>query len=201
MELPCVVLFAWVYFQGDDASQIVSLALFGLWELHYIQRTFIYTALMRSTATPMPVLIVMMGWIFNIINTILNALAITHLSLGYPDWWLLDPRFIGGITIFIVGFIINLQSDQILRNLRKPGETCYKIPYGGFFRWISSPNYFGEILEWCGWALINWSLASTAFALFTFSNLTPRAWAHHKWYHENFPDYPKNRKAVIPGIL
>ncbi|NCX34980.1 MAG: hypothetical protein EBX23_06415, partial [Proteobacteria bacterium] len=29
----------------------------------------------------------------------------------------------------------------------------------------------------------------------------PRALAHHKWYQEKFSDYPKSRKAIIPGII
>ena len=31
--------------------------------------------------------------------------------------------------------------------------------------------------------------------------LFPRALAHHKWYQEKFNDYPKSRKAIIPGII
>ena len=37
-------------------------------------------------------------------------------------------------------------------------------------------------------------------AVFTFANLAPRAWSHHKWYRKKFPDYPKQRRAVIPFI-
>ena len=108
---------------------------------------------------------------------------------------------LGGIAIFLLGFTINLHSDHILRALRRPGETEYKIPYGGFFKWITSPNYFGEIAEWCGWAIASWSLAGVAFAVFTFANLAPRARTHHKWYLANFVNYPKNRKAVIPLLF
>jgi hypothetical protein len=49
-----------------------------------------------------------------------------------------------------VGFVINFQSDTILMRLRKPGETGHKLPRGGLFRWVSSPNYFGELVEWSG---------------------------------------------------
>jgi steroid 5-alpha reductase family enzyme len=201
MELPSVIGFAWIYFQGGSAYQLVTLMLFCMWELHYVQRTFIYTLLMRSSATPIPLSVVVMGWIFNVTNASLNAIALTHLSPRYPDLWFIDPRFLIGVVIFLTGFVINLHSDHILRNLRKRGDTGYKIPYGGLFRWITCPNYFGEIVVWCGWAISSWSLAGAAFALFTFANLVPRAWAHHKWYYTNFSDYPKNRKAVIPGIL
>ena len=109
--------------------------------------------------------------------------------------------FIFGMILMITGLVINIHSDNVLRNLRKPGETGYKIPYGGMYRWISAPNYFGEITEWCGFALAAWTSAALSFAVFSFSNLFPRALAHHRWYLKNFENYPKDRKAIIPGIL
>merc|ERR1711879_966064 len=108
----------------------------------------------------------------------------------------------GGVVIFLTGWYINYDADRILRNLRKPGEKReYKIPYGGAFRWVSAANYFGEILEWWGWAIATSSLAGLAFAMFTFSAIGTRGYAHHKWYLQKFGDkYPKNRKAVIPFL-
>ena len=70
----------------------------------------------------------------------------------------------------------------------------------GVFKWISCPNYFGEILEWIGWALATWSLAGLSFAVWAIANLVPRARANHKWYLENFAEYPRSRKALIPKI-
>jgi 3-oxo-5-alpha-steroid 4-dehydrogenase 1 len=32
------------------------------------------------------------------------------------------------------------------------------------------------------------------------ANLAPRAWSHHRWYHEQFSEYPLERKALIPGV-
>jgi len=59
----------------------------------------------------------------------------------------------------------------------------------------------GEIVLWSGWALMSFTFAGLAFALFTLSNLGPRALSHHRWYLEKFPDYPKERKALLPGLL
>jgi protein-S-isoprenylcysteine O-methyltransferase Ste14 len=68
------------------------------------------------------------------------------------------------------------------------------------YRWISCPNYFGEIVEWIGWAIATWSLAGLAFALWTAANLAPRAHSHHQWYRESFADYPQERKALVPRL-
>ena len=40
-----------------------------------------------------------------------------------------------------------------------------------------------------------------AFALYTFANLAPRALSHHRWYRERFPEYPADRKAILPFLL
>ena len=96
--------------------------------------------------------------------------------------------------------MINWQSDNILIHLRKLGEKGYKIPHGGFFKWISCPNHFGEIIEWTGFAIMTWSLSGLSFAIWTAVNLIPRALDHHKWYKDTFSDYPQKRKAVIPFL-
>ena len=57
------------------------------------------------------------------------------------DEWLLDPRFLLGVGIFLLGLATNIHSDYILINLRKPGETGYKIPTGGMFEYVSAANY------------------------------------------------------------
>jgi 3-oxo-5-alpha-steroid 4-dehydrogenase 1 len=103
--------------------------------------------------------------------------------------------------LFVIGLVINFQSDLILIKLRQPGETGYKLPTGGFFRWLSCSNYFGELLEWTGWALATWSLPGLAFAVWGAANLVPRAVSHHRWYQEKFPNYPRERRALLPGVL
>jgi len=68
------------------------------------------------------------------------------------------------------------------------------------FEYVSGANFFGEILEWTGFAIASWSLVAAAFAFFTFANTGPRGYEHHKWYQKKFADYPKSRRAVIPFI-
>jgi hypothetical protein len=51
---------------------------------------------------------------------------------------------------------------------------------GGAFEYVSGANFFGEIVEWTGYALASNTLAGYAFALFTVCNIGPRALAHHR---------------------
>lgn len=199
MEMPAVALFVWIYLQGEHALEAAPLALLAIWQFHYVHRTFVYPFRMNNRARPIAAFVVVMGLIFNSLNAYLNARWLSHFG-SYDQSWLLDPRFIGGLGLFAVGFGLNYASDRTLINLRKPGETGYKIPRGGLYKFISCPNYLGEILEWIGFAIAAWSLPGLAFAVFTIANVGPRAFAHHRWYKERFPDYPSRRKALIPFV-
>ncbi|MBD3189841.1 MAG: DUF1295 domain-containing protein [Candidatus Heimdallarchaeota archaeon] len=201
MECPTVIAFGILFIVGDWKG-VMRIAFSLIWLIHYAHRVFIYPFLIRSNQK-MPFSIILMGFIFNLVNTYLQGRWLFTLSTEsqYAPNWFLDPRFIIGLILFLFGFFLNKQSDFLLRNLRKPGETDYKVPRGGAYRWVSCPNYLGEIIEWIGWAMATWSLAGLVFAVWTIANLVPRAWAHHKWYHEHFEDYPKNRRAIIPFLL
>ena len=67
---------------------------------------------------------------------------------------------------------------------------------------MSCANFFGEIVEWTGFAIATGSLPGVAFAFYTFANTAPRGVSHHKWYLEKFKgEYEAlGRKAVIPFI-
>lgn len=103
------------------------------------------------------------------------------------------------MLLFVIGFCVNLHSDAILRRLRT-SSARYQIPYGGLFEYISAPHYLGEMVEWTGYALACNSIASLAFLVYTAANLIPRGVAHHAWYQSSFPDYPIQRKAIIPFL-
>ena len=69
------------------------------------------------------------------------------------------------------------------------------------YKYLSAPNYFGEIIEWIGWAILTWSVSGIVFLIWVIANFSQERLSHHKWYKEKFSDYPKNRKAIIPGII
>lgn len=199
MESPAVLIFLAVYFAGTHPFELVPLVLCAIWQLHYLHRTFIFPFRLRIGGKRMPISIPLLGFFFNTLNAYVNARWISELG-SYPTSWLTDPRFIIGVLVFFTGLAINLHADTVLIRLRKPGERGYKIPTGGMYRFITSPNYFGEIVEWFGWAILTWSLPGLAFAIYTTANLAPRALANHRWYKENFPDYPRERRALIPFV-
>jgi len=97
---------------------------------------------------------------------------------------------------------------------KKKGEH-YAIPHGILYEYISYPNYFCEWIEWIGFALAASPLPSfeswgaflatiTPPFLFLVAEvfvMTPRAVRGHQWYHSKFPNYPKERRAVVPFVF
>ncbi|KAF7637258.1 3-oxo-5-alpha-steroid 4-dehydrogenase [Meloidogyne graminicola] len=167
--------------------------------VHYFQRSLIYPWLIRG-GKPTPIHLFLLGLIFTTWNGYIQGYFHAKYAV-YPlkHFWTFTSLF--GIFLFLVGMFINLRSDFILRTLRRPGEKCYKIPYGGMFKYVSGANFFGEIVEWIGYAFFAQSTTSFAFALFTAANTIPRARSHHKWYLNKFGDnYPQDRTAVIPFV-
>ena len=201
MELPTITLMPLFFLLGTNKLDIVIILFLGLYLIHYINRTLIFPFRIKTNKKKIPLQIVILAFIFNLFNTFLIGYYFGNISPAYGFNWFSSSYFIIGFTLFMLGLIINWQSDSILINLRKKGESGYKIPFGGMFKYISCPNHFGEILEWIGFAILTWSLASFAFALWTVANLLPRSIAHHKWYKQKFKEYPKERKAIFPFIL
>ena len=192
MESVSFFVFGWFWLHNPQWGTPVVTALGLAWLLHYGQRTFVFSMLMRDEAKRQPLLTMSLAIVFNTFNAMGNGAGLQNRPL--------DLAFFFGLALFAVGMGINLHADHVLRSLRKPGETGYKIPHGGLYGLISAPNYFGEILEWIGFAVAAQTLAGWAFAAFTIANLAPRALSNHRWYREKFPDYPASRRALIPFL-
>ncbi|XP_015259977.1 PREDICTED: 3-oxo-5-alpha-steroid 4-dehydrogenase 2-like [Cyprinodon variegatus] len=197
-EVPAflVPLLLWICW-GQESGTGGTLLLWTFM-LHYFYRSFVYSPLTRGR--PVPLKIVFSAFIFCSLNGFLQGHHLLHCAKFQPDW-VTNARISAGFLLFFIGLIINIHSDHILRNLRNPGEIVYRIPRGGMFEFVSGANFFGEILEWCGYALAAWSLPTFAFAFFTICSIGPRAYHHHRDYQQRFKDYPRCRKAVIPFIF
>lgn len=200
-ESPSMIFITIFFITGTGEKTKAAWFFWGLWVLHYINRSIIFPLRTKTKGKQIPLVIVASAIFFNFINGFLNGTFLGNFAGRYNNNYFTSAPFIIGILIFVTGVVINNWSDDILLHLRKPGETGYKIPVGGLFKYISCPNHFGEMVEWLGFAVMVGSIPAWSFAVWTVVNLTPRALDHHKWYSEKFADYPKERKAVIPFIL
>jgi 3-oxo-5-alpha-steroid 4-dehydrogenase 1 len=201
MELPALIFPLGIFLSGEGSARWEIWLLFLPFLVHYTNRVLIFPFRLRTKGKKMPLLIVLMAIFFNAVNGFFIGYFWGYYSGGYGPSWFGSPQFITGLIIFCAGMAINIRSDNMLIWLRKTSSNGYSIPRGWLFRYISCPNHFGEMMEWTGYAILAWNMPALSFALWTFANLVPRALDHHKWYREHFSEYPKERKAVFPGIL
>lgn len=203
MEAPVFIVMCLFFAFSDRTWQLVPLVFFLLFQTHYLQRSFIFPWLIKGKSR-MPLLIMFMGIFFNIANAYMQGAWIFVLSPAdmYGTSWLATPQFIIGTVIFLAGFVINLHSDYIIRHLRKDGDTRHYFPEKGLFHYVTCANYFGELMEWLGFAILTWSLSGLVFFIWTFANLVPRSSAV---YHKYLLEFPQQmaahpRKRVFPFI-
>lgn len=201
-EAPSLLIPMWCFFNADEqvSSALANRILLGLFLCHYTNRTIIFPLQIRG-GKPTPFGVMLSALLFTSVNGYIQGIYLTRV-FKYDVSHLSSPLFILGFTLFILGAGINIHSDSILRNLRRPGESGYKIPQGGMFTFISGANFFGEIVEWFGYCMATgFALPAVAFSFSTVCNVAPRAVQHHKWYLEKFDDYEAlGRKAIIPFV-
>lgn len=201
MESGAVIFFTGFFLLGNGLQPGMQWLFVAAFLVHYLHRAFVFPLRMKGPPKQNPLAIALMALVFNAYNGYLNGRYLGVHADAYDVSWLSDPRFIIGAILFVAGFAINYHSDEILFRMRRTNEGEYRIPKGGLYRWITCPNYFGEILEWTGWAIATWSAPGLVFLVWTIANLAPRAYSNHLWYHKTFDDYPKTRKALIPFLF
>jgi 3-oxo-5-alpha-steroid 4-dehydrogenase 1 len=203
MEAPVAILLLLFWVFSERKTMLTPLIFLIFMEIHYIHRAFIFPFLLRGKSK-MPLGIMFMGFFFNIANAFMQGFWIFHYAPQemYSNMWLQTPQFIIGTMLFFIGLIINVNSDKRIRNLRKIGDDKHYLPQGGMYNYVTSANYFGEFIEWTGFAVATWSIPGFVFAVWTFANLVPRANAIYKRYNQAFATemQGKKLKRIFPFI-
>lgn len=203
MEAPVFFVMLILWLQSGKSVLSVPFLFFLLFELHYFQRSFVFPFLLKGKSR-MPVAIMLMGVVFNLLNGYIQGEWLFFLAPEdlYSTTYLYRINFWIGILVFFLGMGINWHSDYVIRHLRKPGDTKHYLPEKGLYHWVTSGNYFGELLEWTGFALATSSPAAWVFVWWTFANLAPRAYAIRQKYREEFGvEAVGKRKCLIPYIF
>lgn len=208
MEFPATLSFFYFFFQGPNRADPFPLFVLFVWTCHYANRGYIMPLLMRvpkGQKSSFGIMVVVIGWVVTSLHGYLNSTWVTTIFPHTDASWFTDPRFIVGVTLYYGGLLANLHADHVLRNLRTKeevanGERHYRIPNGGLFRYVTNASYFSELVLWAGFAIFTWSPGGVFILTISMANLVPRAIATHKWYLERFPDYPKERRVLIPFL-
>ena len=184
-------------------AYIARILVLSFFILHYTYRSFIFPFLLRGKSQ-MPLTIVIMGFLFNTINSVLICYWTFYIAKPefYSFSYFKSPLFIIGAFIFLLGFVANIDSDAYIRSLRQKGDTKHYFPRRHLYKYVSSANYLSEILEWLGFALLTNNPAAYLFVIWTSANLIPRSHAIYKKYKSLFPEEVKSSriKRIIPFI-
>lgn len=211
MEFPIFLAMLIIWLCSPHRFDIVPLVFLLIFETHYLQRSLIFPWLLKGKKSVMPLSVMFMGIFFNICNAMMQGYWIFFVAYETPTAafvvagakWFYSWQFLLGTAMFICGFIINLHSDNIIRHLRKnDDDTRHYLPTKGMFGYVTSANYFGELVEWLGFALLTWSVSGLVFFIWTFANLVPRANAIYNKYRSEFSEEMRARKLkrVIPFV-
>ena len=139
-----------------------------------------------------------------------SACALAGIAKGV----IINSYFYIGLTVFFIGFIIEIIADNQKTKFRSNPENKDKFIDSGLWKFSRHPNYMGEILLWLGISIISLSsLEGLEFAtlispLFTYLLLVYvsgiRILEHNgdkKWGHlDSYKSYKKNTPRLI-GFL
>ncbi|XP_072402933.1 probable very-long-chain enoyl-CoA reductase art-1 [Diabrotica undecimpunctata] len=196
----------WILY-GDNASNstfttTAKIAL-GCWSIHYLKRILETLFVHRFSHGTMPIrnLFKNCGYYWGFCLYV--AYHINH-PLFTPPPLVFQAV---GLLLFAVCESGNLATHLLLRNLRPAGSTVRKIPRPDgcplniLFDFVSCPNYSYEVGSWIGFTILTSCIPAGLFTAAGFYQMTLWALGKHKNYKKEFPDYPKQRKAIIPFIL
>lgn len=135
-------------------------------------------------------------------NTIIALYLSTYNSMMVRDVWLgkLDIfNIIIGLGLFFIGLKKKVANHRVTHSF--PYNLDPRIMGAPDFECVTSPDYFGELLQWVGFHVICGSTVSMGFALYKCQVAIGNAYLRHNWYLRNNPQYPQKRAIIIPHFF
>ena len=171
------------------AQAIVLAAICG----HFVKRCLEVLFLHKYSGPIDPLTTLMIASFYSLIAGFISFLNSWPLPITDNFFWL-------GLLLFVFGETANFSHHKILADLRKDTKK-YILPRGGWFEYVACPHYFFEIVAWVGVALMSRHLFALIALVGMAGYLLARSRKTLAWYREKFPNFPKNRKALIPFLF
>lgn len=190
--LPLVALFAGAapYRSAPDTYQAV---VFSALLIHFSKR-LLESWFLHKYSGPMNPLTALAISLFYSLTSFLPACINREPISG------ITPLVTAGFGVFLFGETMNFLHHKILADLRRKSME-YAIPRGGLFEYIICPHYLFEIISWFGLFLMFRHLSMFLFFAFMMMYLMARSLRTLRWYRDRFPEFPADRKAILPFIL
>lgn len=197
------LLFGW-YFSGLGLLQILAYTLTSfhyakrLWESCYVHKFSHETMPLNNLFKNCAHYWLLSGlWMAKEIYSV--PFPTTYSSLS--TWSLI--RIIMLVSGFIAAELGNLYSHVILARIRSSSNDNKKraIPRGFAFEWVSCANYMFESIAWLLFAILINNRSSWIFWILSTGQMYIWARKKHLKYLKEFPNYPRNRKAMFPFLI
>ena len=144
-------------------------------------------------------------WVF---ITLLNGLTVIINNVSYFN----DLFYVIGLATWIIGFSIEVISDEQKKRFKRNVENKNKFISTGLWKFSRHPNYFGEMLIWIGISIISFptltgfqylTLISPFFVIWLLINISGinllEEKADLKWGSVNsYIKYKKHTPVLIP---
>lgn len=196
----------WIFygdFAGLSSSHTVVHIAAACWTIHYAKRILETLFVHRFSHATMPMTNLFKNCSYYWLFTVYVAYHVNH-PLYTPPCIL---QVYGGLAAFLISELGNLSVHVALRNLRPPGTTVRRIPvstsnpFTVLFNFVSCPNYTYEFFSWVAFTIMTQCLPAGLFALAGMYQMTVWAIGKHRNYRKEFPNYPKQRKAILPFLI
>lgn len=177
----------------------------GCWLFHYAKRLLETQFIHRFSNATMP-----LGNLFKNCTYYWGFTALVAYFVNHP---LYTPASFGDLQVYpaLAAFALceygNFACHLLFRNLRPAGSSVRKIPipnadpFTQLFRFVSCPNYTYEAGSWIAFTILSQTLTAGLFTVCGFIQMAIWALKKHKNYRQEFKDYPKGRKAIVPLFL
>lgn len=174
-------------------ASLVQWTVIGAVSLHFVKRILESLFLHRYSRPASLSATLVVAFLYSTAAYIIGRMNETPVPA--PDGW-----FVTGVAFFFLGSAGNFYHHKLLADLRRDSPG-YFVPKGGLFEFTACPHYLFEIFTWLGFAILSRHLAVWMILLFVIAYLTALSLRALEWYRAEFPDFPKNRKAILPFIL
>ena len=210
IELFFLWLSFWLLFQhgGDIFANLLNIQntisdsgvrrkiLFGFNLITFFRFSYMMTFLLKRKIPWGEGLSVLFAFAIYYIGFSLFSISITK-PIGWLEYF--------AIVLFIVGCVLNSGGEILRNNWKTKPENKGKLYTGGFFKYSSHINYFGDILWVTAYAIITgniWALSIPLmlFCFFAFYNAPMLDNYLKEKYGKEFENYEAKTKMLIPFI-
>lgn len=174
------------------------------WGFHYIKRILETLFIHRFSHATMPLFNLFKNCSYYWLFALYIGYHVNHPLYTTP--YFDDLQAMVMVMFFVYCELGNMSIHLLLKNLRPEGSKKRVIPYPTenpfslLYNSVSCPNYTYEVGAWLFFSIMTQCLPAFLFTVAGFVQMSIWAQQKHKAYLK-MPDYPRNRKAIVPFLL